>query len=237
MASGDDADMSSVEFTLEDTYEHLKDVKCEKEQEVKELIDIVQNNKVRTLQPNVTPEEILLKRYKFAQSLAKFVAQEQPKDLSIHNTPDFYSGALKGLEDEVQAMEELDKITDEEIAELESDIAYMEKKQTALELIKEASLNSGDKEAATNFEAEMIVTKQIFGDVKKDLAFVVDTLFPNNGAFQNLLFVLTRALNKGGDDLYITVTPDVLDFVNFLEEADIIQFHPNDKTKIKLRNL
>lgn len=123
MASGDDADMSSVEFTLEDTYEHLKDVKCEREQEIKELIDIVQNNEVRTLEPNVTQEEILLKRFKFAQSLAKFVAQEQPKELSVPNTPDFYSDALKGLEDEVHAMEELNKIADEEIAELERDIA------------------------------------------------------------------------------------------------------------------
>ncbi|OXU26447.1 hypothetical protein TSAR_012031 [Trichomalopsis sarcophagae] len=238
MASNDedDVDMNLVEFTLEDTYDHLKDLKHEREQKIKKMIDIIKNNEVRKLEPTTPAEEIRLKRFQFVQSMRKFVALEQPQNLPVPNTPDFYTDALKELEDEVYAMEELDKITDEEIADLETDIAYMEKKKSAFEQIKEASLNAADSET-TNYETEMVVTKRLFQEVKKDLATVVEALFPGNVGFQELLCVLTRALSKGGDDLYIDVTPNVLDFVNFLHEAAIIQFHPNDGTKIKLINL
>jgi len=39
---------------------------------------------------------------------------------------------------------------------------------------------------------------------------------------------------KGGDDVYIDVMPNVLTYINFLLEADIIQYHPNDKTRIRM---
>jgi hypothetical protein len=52
-----------------------------------------------------------------------------------------------------------------------------------------------------------------------------------------LFQTLTKALSKGGDDLYVDVEPNFIDFINFLEEADIIQFHPYDKNKIKLMNM
>ena len=38
---------------------------------------------------------------------------------------------------------------------------------------------------------------------------------------------------KGGDDVYVNVTPDVLDYVNFLIEANIVQYH-TVMTKLKL---
>lgn len=119
----DDVEMSSVEFTLEDTYEHLKDLKTEREQEINNLINIVRNNEVKTLGPNTTPEEIRKKRLKYVHFMAKFVVQEQPKDLPVSSTPDFYNDALKELEEEVQSQAELEKFTDAEIDDIEKDIA------------------------------------------------------------------------------------------------------------------
>lgn len=48
----------------------------------------------------------------------------------------------------------------------------MERKKAAFGLIKEASLTADDKEAGTNFEAEMTVTKEIFRDSKNDLVSI-----------------------------------------------------------------
>ncbi|XP_058805592.1 uncharacterized protein LOC131672408 isoform X2 [Phymastichus coffea] len=233
----DDIEMSSVEFTLEDTYEHLKDLKTEREQEVIKLMNVLKNNEVRTLGPHITPEEIRKKRLKFVYSMAKLVEKEQPKDFPISGTPDFYNDALKELEDEVQSQAKLEKFIDADIEDIEKDITYMEKKKAAFAEMKEASLLAAENEAQSNYEAEMVVTKKLFQKVKNDLENVVDVLFPDNGCFQDLLCILTRALSKGGDDLYIDVSKDTFDFALFLEEADIVQFHPNDKKKIKLRNL
>ncbi|XP_011495525.1 PREDICTED: uncharacterized protein LOC105360331 [Ceratosolen solmsi marchali] len=236
MESSESIDISSIEFTLEDTYEHLKDIKKERELEIQQLMNIIKNNEIRTLDSNITPEEIRYKRAKYVQSLDKYVKLEQPRDLPIVNTADFYTSVLKDLEDEVTTSEELNEAADEEIKELESDINYLENQIVTFKQMKEATLSTEDNET-TNYKAEMIVIKRLFNEVKNDLEIVVDTLFPANHGFQELLCVLTRALSKGGDDLYIDVTPDTLDFINFLEEADIIQFHPHDKTKIKLMNM
>lgn len=50
----------------------------------------------------------------------------------------------------------------------------MEKKKAAFEEMKVASLNAAENEAATNYEAEMVVTKQLFQGVKKDLVCFTD---------------------------------------------------------------
>jgi len=51
------------------------------------------------------------------------------------------------------------------------------------------------------------------------------------------LQALTSAYMKGGDDIYVDVTPNVLNYINFLLEADIIQYHRNDKAKIRMIEL
>lgn len=53
----------------------------------------------------------------------------------------------------------------------------------------------------------------------------------------NYFQALTSAYQKGGDNAYVDVKPETLDYVNFLLEADIVQCHRNDKTKIKLTEL
>lgn len=42
---------------------------------------------------------------------------------------------------------------------------------------------------------------------------------------------------KGGDDVYVNVTPDISNCVQFLVGADIVQYHRNDKTKVKMAEL
>jgi hypothetical protein len=123
METSDSIDVSSIEFNQEDTYEHLKEVKKEREMEIIKLMKIIQNNEFHTLNPNVTPEEIRNKRAKFAQSLNKYVKEEQPKDFPILKTPEFYTDVLNDLKNEVGTISELDKAMDEEIKELEIDIA------------------------------------------------------------------------------------------------------------------
>lgn len=118
----DDVDMNSVEFTLGDTYDDLVDIKKQRVDEVKKLMTIINNNEAKALRPDVTPDEIRQKRLKFMQSMEKLVLKEQPKDDPIPNTPDFYAAALKDLEKEVHKMQELEKMTDEEIAEIQADI-------------------------------------------------------------------------------------------------------------------
>lgn len=54
---------------------------------------------------------------------------------------------------------------------------------------------------------------------------------------KNCFQALTSAYMKGGDEVYVNVTPNVLDCVNFLLEADIIQYHRNDKTKVRMIEL
>ena len=94
---------------------------------------------------------------------------------------------------------------------------------------------------------------------------VVEELFPENKNFKNFLAVsvkyctscstkissiseriyklsvnfqeLISSYSKGGNDLYVDVTPETLDFVNFLIEADIAVYHRNDKTKVKLMDM
>lgn len=42
---------------------------------------------------------------------------------------------------------------------------------------------------------------------------------------------------KGGDDIYVNVTPNISFYVNFLIENNIVQYHCNDKTKIRMTEL
>lgn len=54
---------------------------------------------------------------------------------------------------------------------------------------------------------------------------------------ENCFQALTSAYMKGGDDVYVNVTPQILNYVNFLLEADIVQYHRNDKTKVRMTEL
>lgn len=119
----DDIDMRSEVFTLEDTYDNLVDIKNQKVNEMKKLITVINNNEARPLPLDITPDEIRQKRLKYMESVQKFVSQEQPKDGPVILTLDFYTVALRELESEIHKMQELEKVTDEEIAEIEADIS------------------------------------------------------------------------------------------------------------------
>lgn len=124
MSSNDtnDIDMNSVGFTLDDAFEDLNDIKHQRVCEVKKLMTVINNNEARTLRPDITPAEIKQKRLKYMQSVQKFISKESPNYLPIPDTPDYYNDTLIDLENEVRKMQELEKLTDQEIAEIEADI-------------------------------------------------------------------------------------------------------------------
>lgn len=68
---------------------------------------------------------------------------------------------------------------------------------------------------------------KLFKGIKKFLLFNLDKIFQN----------LTSAYTKGGDEMYISITPETLVFMNFLLEAGIIMYHRNDKTKVRLMDM
>ncbi|KAJ8687986.1 hypothetical protein QAD02_023781 [Eretmocerus hayati] len=235
-SSGDSVASGSDKSTLEDFLESLKNLKEEKEREIFKLMGVVKNNEVKTIGPDVTPEEIRFKRLRYIQSMAEVVAEEQPQYIAMPNTHDAYADALNDLEEEVQSTLQLEKSVDEDIAELEASILALEHKKVAFQQMDEAC-QATSTPVETNLEAELVTAKCIFQEAKKDLATLVEVLYPNNENFQTLLYELTRAYTKGGDNLYITRKPEHADFVAFLDEADITQYHPHDKTKVKLRDL
>lgn len=104
------------------TFEHLKEVKHEREQEVKRLMVIVANNQIQTLDPETTPELIRAKRLKFIQSMQKLIDQKQPRDLVNTNSDYIYHDAVKDIENEIFSMNEIYKNTCQEVDEIQSDI-------------------------------------------------------------------------------------------------------------------
>ncbi|KAG7212699.1 hypothetical protein KM043_012974 [Ampulex compressa] len=123
------------------------------------------------------------------------------------------------------------------LSEIEDDIAYLEKKKVGLNNMKEAYLGASKTFTNRSYNTENAVTKRLFKEVKKDLHTVVDTLFPNNDGFKELLANLTSAYIKGGDDIYVDINPEVLSYVKYLIEADIVIYHRNDKSKIRMADM
>ena len=106
-----------------------------------------------------------------------------------------------------------------------------------LEKMKEAYAGAAELVASTTYTKEYSIAKQMFHDVKEDLFIVVDMIFTENQEFKDFLHELTSAYTRGGNELYLDVTPDVCEFVNFLIEADIAVLHRNDKTKVRLMDM
>ena len=114
--------VENVEFSLDETLDHLKDIQKEKKTEIDELTDIIRNNAVRTLNQSVSFEDILKKKQQVLQSLEKLVLNECPQNLPIQKTADFYTSAIQGLEDEVLNMTKLLEQMQNELSTLKSDV-------------------------------------------------------------------------------------------------------------------
>lgn len=118
----DSSPIENSEFTLEDTYDLLKDVKEEKQNEIDELTEAIRNNKVSTLGPNVTIDSIVQKQLEVLEALEKLVKEKDPKNFPILKSADLYSTAIQGLEDEVHNMDVLLKRMQSEVSTLKADV-------------------------------------------------------------------------------------------------------------------
>ncbi|EFN63009.1 hypothetical protein EAG_03095 [Camponotus floridanus] len=228
-----------MEYTLEDAFETLKDKKIEREKNLEDLINKISNNEIFTLKSsNVSSfDDVKLKQEKLYQSLLKEIQQIEPEDYPILRTSDLRVEVITEMEEEICNMQELLNSLKCDFSDIKEDITYLKNKKDGLEKMRGAYLDMAETFANETYEKELVITKRIFQKVKNDLYTVVDTIFPDNEGFKELLAALTSAYMKGGDDVYVDVIPDVLYYVNFLIENDIVQYHRNNKTRIRMTEL
>ena len=222
---------------MEDAFEELQDRQRERQQEVEDLAAVILNSGPVALSRSATVEEIQSKQQKMCHCLLKQVLKEEPRDYPVPKTSDLLVEALRELEEEVRNAQRLFEKTKAHLEDINEDIAYLEKKKIGLEKMKEACTGAAELVAKTTYTEEHLIAKRMFKDVKEDLFTVVNAIFPENQEFADFFALLTSAYRRGGNDLYVDITPDVFDFVNFLVEADIAVFHRNDKSKVRLMDM
>ncbi|XP_029178772.1 uncharacterized protein LOC114946451 isoform X2 [Nylanderia fulva] len=221
-----------MEYTLEDALDTLMDKKIKQEKNIEDLINKISNNEVFSLKSSSTLEDIKIKQEELYQSLLKEIEQVEPEDYPIPRTSDLRVEVLNEMEKEIYDMQKLHKNLEQKLSDIQEDITYLKNKKEGLKKMQEAYLDMTETFANKTYEKELVLTKRIFQEYT-----VVDTIFADNESFKELLAALTSAYMKGGDDVYVNVSPDVLDHVNFLVENDIVQYHRNDKTKIRMTEL
>ncbi|KAL6261221.1 hypothetical protein P5V15_008746 [Pogonomyrmex californicus] len=226
-----------MEYTLEDAFDTLKDKKIEQKKNIEDLINKISNNEVFSLKSTSSLEDVKKKQNKFYESLKKEIQQVEPEDYPILRTSDIHVEVITEMEAEIHNMQELLSNLQQKLSDIQNDIKYLRNKRDGLKKMQESYLDIVKTFEDKTYEKEYALTNRIFLQVKHDLSVVVDKIFPDNDGFKELLAALTSAYMKGGDDMYIDVTPNALNYINFLLEADIIQYHRNDKTKIKMTEL
>lgn len=222
---------------MQDAFETLKESEAEREKEIEDLTSLLANNKVSTLNECTSAEDVQEKRHKLRCSLLKHVLEDEPKDYPIPNTSDLHVEVVTELENEIRNMREFYDAVKKNDADIDEDISYLRKKKMGLEQMKKAYLGATKTDANSTYANEVTVTNKLFKAVKADLHDVVDTVFSSNDEFKEFLAKLTTAYLKGGDDVYVDVTLDVLPYVNFLIHAAIIMYHRNTKNKVRLTDL
>ncbi|XP_018351691.1 PREDICTED: uncharacterized protein LOC108754117 isoform X1 [Trachymyrmex septentrionalis] len=223
-----------MEYTLEDAFELLVERNKEQEKNIEDLINKLSNNEVFTIKSSSSLDDMRIRQNKLHDSLRKEIQQMDPEDYPILRTSDLRAEMLIELEAEIHDMQKLLDNQQQKLSDIQEDIAYLRNKKDGLNKMQEVYLDITETFANITYKKEFNLVKHLFSEMKNDLHTVVDVIFPNNDDFQKLLMALTKAYMKGGDDVYVDVTPNVLTYINFLLEADIIQYHPNDKTKIRM---
>lgn len=226
-----------MEYTLEDTFTLLQERKAELEKNIEELINILSNNETFTLNASSSSEDVKMKQEELCQNLLEQIQQTEPKDDPILRTPDSRSEVMTEMEKDIHDMQQLLVSLQQKLSDIQEDIAYLKNKKNGLNKMQEAHSDATKILTSTTYQKEGVISKRIFREVKKDLLTVVDAIFPDNENFKMLLAALTSGYLKGGDDVYVDVTPDDLEFVYYLLEANIVQYHRNDRTKIRMTEM
>ncbi|XP_011172002.1 uncharacterized protein LOC105204573 [Solenopsis invicta] len=226
-----------MEYTLEDALATLKEKKAEQEKSIEDIIKWMSNNEVFALKPTSSLEDVRIKQDRLHQSLRKEIQQVEPENYPILRTSDMRMEVMAEMETEICDMQELLNSLQGKLSDIQEDIIYLRNKKDGLDKMREAYLSITETFANKTYEEEHILSKKIFRRVKEDLKTVVNIIFPNNDSFKDFLAALTSAYMKGGDDSYVDVTPNIFNYINFLLEADMVQYHRNDKTKIRMTEL
>lgn len=111
------------EFTLEDTYEDLKEIEKRLQAELDQLISEAANNRVETLPPTVTPEQIIAKKCRLLQSMIDNVDGYDLEIKPIPKTADMYETVIADLEKDVECMEKLLDIQQSDMTEIKNNIS------------------------------------------------------------------------------------------------------------------
>ncbi|XP_044002769.1 uncharacterized protein LOC122848629 [Aphidius gifuensis] len=224
-------------FSLEDTYDELKEMEKNLREELNQLIKEVTNNKVETFTSTITPEEIDVKKRRYLQALIENINGYDIDIQPTPGTPDMYEKTIADLHQDVKNAEQLLENQAAEMAELKSNIAALEMKKEGLLRMEEACLNQIEEVSNSTYTAEVSFVQKLFSSVKKDLKAVVDKVFPSSPEFQEFLGELTSAYHNGGDEIYINIPPELAICAHFLAEADIGSYHRDDRTKMRLQDL
>ncbi|XP_076652007.1 uncharacterized protein LOC143358613 [Halictus rubicundus] len=226
-----------MEFTLENTADMLKDTWMERVKQIEALVKKMSELDPSSFKDSSGSEEIETKQNKMCYSLLKEVVQEEPRNYPLPGTPDLEVDVMRELEEQVRRSKDLRESLKKRLSSIQEDISYLQNKKTGLEKMKQAYLEHEELIGDTTYSTEQTITRRIFHTVKTDLDDVVHILFPDNQDIRNFISVLTSSYVKGGDDIYVDIIPEVVDFANFLIEADIAACHRNDKNKIRLMDM
>ncbi|KAK0167502.1 hypothetical protein PV327_004892 [Microctonus hyperodae] len=232
------------ELTLDETYDHLKDIQAELHENIQQLLadmSDTNNYEVQQILPHsaITPDYILKKQKRLVQELLKHDHGYDRRIDPIYNTIDAKKTTIWELEQEItNARITLDKLRDD-ISILKKNIACLESEKKGLERMKETYVNTVERNSTGNIinSDNVKQTKELFLAVKADLGSLVDIMFPQYQDFKQILGELSKAYMKGGDDVYVDVGSGYIDCVKFMVEADIATYHPNDKNKLRLMDL
>lgn len=93
------------------------------------------------------------------------------------------------MEAEIHDVQDLLNSLQKKLSDIREDITYLRNKKDGLDKMWEAYLDITETFTSKTYEKEYGLTKHIFQEVENDLSIVVDTIFPYNEDFKELLAI------------------------------------------------
>lgn len=219
-------------------FENVEMDVMEIETEILNAREFIINNKPSPLNRDCSPEELRKKQQLLCSILGALSLKNDPLDSSLPDSQKLLvRRVLKELYEGIDDAQKLLSALKAQLSDVKKDVSRLEAKKRGLERMKEAYLNRVETKETATFAEERAMAMKVYHHVKEDLHAVVEAVFPDDINFQHLLADLTRAYIKGGVDVYVDVTPETIDYVNYLTTADLIVYHQNDRSKVRLAEL
>lgn len=116
-------DAENNKASLQETYEHLKEIQKEMQSKIDELTEAIKNNPGLSLNANTTEDDIIEKRLRFYASLKKLILKENPKNYPLPASEDIHVTAVKNLEKEVSNSSALVDDMNKELSRLKTEVS------------------------------------------------------------------------------------------------------------------